>query len=107
MAAAMLLLLALPSAQLTVSGTVYLDTCCCGDAGPCPCPEHRERHDDDSPTMRSCGNSGSVISSPGLPSFDLPQIASISIPMQNAPPLIATLAKPHPAPDAEPATVPI
>jgi hypothetical protein len=107
MAAAMLLLLALPSAQLSVSGIVYLDTCCCGDIGPCPCPEHNGPHDDDSPTMRSCGNSGSVISSPGLPSFDLPQVATIAIAVRRAPPLVARLAQPHPAPDAEPPTVPI
>jgi hypothetical protein len=102
-AVALLLLLALPTAQLPAIGFVYFDLCCCGDAGPCPCPEQPH---DDGPTMRPCGSGGDIVTSPGFPSFDLPQIEIIEIAERIAPPA-ATYPLPHAAPDDEPPTVPI
>lgn len=99
---ALAIFLALPAAQLPSWDFRWdADACCCGKAGPCPCPDHDLPHQEDTTSLRACGSGGNYVTSTPAPVLGLPPSTIAIAPRLEPATIVATVTAPHAAPPVE------
>lgn len=99
---AVLIMLAVMAGQLPGDRFAYDPrTCCCDQAGPCPCKDHELPDHEEDPVARSCGSGGNYLQGVAAPTLALPPLPPVFV--AHATPIapVGSATTPHPVPDID------
>ena len=100
-AIAIVLGVSMVSAQVQTITIVDTVICCCGMHEHCPCLEHQHQHRSqpgDAPMVRGCARGRTLLSTPSLTAFNVPEVA-LAIPAVPAIASVIALPTPHLEPE--------